>query len=119
MLLEMFGDPLATLPAPPLGHQRGDLEDEALDLAAHQFTELMGTTHDGSFSSESDVPLKDYLGRWLEESVRDSVRPRTWERHEKILSPELGNIRLDKPTPAQVQGLYRRELDSGISPRTG
>ena len=48
-----------------------------------------------------DVPtltLGEYLGRWLQNSVRDTVRQRTWERYEQIvrlhLKPELGHVRL-------------------------
>ena len=40
-----------------------------------------------------NVTLSEYLDRWLNASVRDTVRQRTWERYEQIvrvhLSPTL------------------------------
>lgn len=73
--------------------------------------------------SSEDIPkLVEYLNTWLNGSVKGSVRERTFERYEEIsrkhLTPELGSTKLNNLTPAQVQGLYRRKLDSGASPRT-
>jgi len=64
----------------------------------------------------------DYLDRWLYDSVRDTVRKGTFERHEQIIRlhirPFLGSIRLKALSPAHVQGFYREKLDSGLSPAT-
>jgi integrase len=64
----------------------------------------------------------DYLDRWLYDSVRDTVRKGTFERHEQIirlhLRPSLGNIKLKALSPAHVQGFYRERLDSRLSPAT-
>ena len=66
--------------------------------------------------------MGDYIQGWLYDSVRDSVRLNTWERYEQIcrqhLTPEIGDTKLHKLNPAQVQALYRRKLDSGLSSRT-
>jgi integrase len=73
-------------------------------------------------STEGAPKLREYLNSWLNGSVKGSVRERTFERYEEIsrkhLLPELGSTTLDDLTPVQVQGLYRRRLDSGASPRT-
>jgi integrase len=62
------------------------------------------------------------LDRWLNDSVRDTVRQRTWERYEQFvrvhLTPALGKIKLAKLIPAHVRGLYRDKLNSGLAPRT-
>ncbi len=72
--------------------------------------------------TEGAPKLGEYLSSWLNVSVKGSVRERTFERYEEIsrkhLMPELGSTKLDDLTPTQVQGLYRRKLDSGTSPRT-
>jgi integrase len=69
-----------------------------------------------------DIKLKDYLGQWLEDSVKDSVRERTYERYEQIsrnhIVPELGDTNLPSLTEMAIQSLYRRKLDAGCSPRT-
>jgi integrase len=62
-----------------------------------------------------------YLDKWLD-AVEDTVRQRTWQRHEEVvrlhLKPTVGNAKLDKLSALQVQAMYRRKLDSGLSPRS-
>ena len=62
-----------------------------------------------------------YLDRWLN-AVRDTVKQRTWQRHEEVarlhLKPALGSIRLESLNALQVQSLYRAKLDTGLSART-
>lgn len=69
-----------------------------------------------------DIKLKDYLEQWLQDSVKDSVSERTYERYEQItrnhIVPELGGTNLPSLTEMSIQSLYRRKLDSGCSPRT-
>ena len=88
---------------------------------ARKLTEGISQREDGP-SSENVTKLGEYLGSWLKDSVKDSVRDRTFERYEEItrkhLVPELGNTKLKDITPAQVQGLYRKKLNSGASART-
>jgi integrase len=64
----------------------------------------------------------DYLDRWLSNSVKDTVRERTYERYEEILrlhvKPALGRLKLKALTPAHVQDFYRDRLDNGFSPAT-
>jgi integrase len=72
------------------------------------------------YDSEN-LKIADYLDRWLD-SIRDTLRERTWRRHEEItrlhLKPTLGSVRLEKLNALEVQSLYRSKLDSGLSPRT-
>jgi integrase len=75
-----------------------------------------GITHD----SES-LTVERYLGRWLE-STRDTVGLRTYQRSEETarlhITPTLGKVRLDKLTAMQLDGLYRKKLKVGLSPRS-
>ncbi len=68
------------------------------------------------------IILRDFLKRWLNDSVKGSVSQKTWERYEQIcrihLIPEIGHLKIKDLNPLQVQGLYRRKLDSGLSSRT-
>jgi integrase len=78
---------------------------------------------DGGLVFDADnLRLGEYLGRWLADSVRDTVRPTTFERYEQIvrlhIRPVLGKVRLKNLTAAHVRGLYRQKLDNGLSPRT-
>ena len=66
--------------------------------------------------------VQEYLTRWLSNSVRDTVRQRTYERYESIvrvhLAPAIGKVKLKALTPDHVRGLYRKKLDGGLAPRT-
>jgi integrase len=68
------------------------------------------------------LKLGEYLDRWLSDSVKDTVRQRTWERYEQIvrvhIKPSLGRVKLKALTPNHVRALYREKLDAGSSPRT-
>src|SRR5919112_6312047 len=69
-----------------------------------------------------NLTLGEYLDRWLKDSVKDTVRISTYERHEAIirihLKPAFGKLKLKAVTPAHIQGLYRDRLDGGLSPAT-
>jgi integrase len=68
------------------------------------------------------LSLGEYLNRWLEGSVKGSVWHTTYRDYaghvRNHIAPELGRLKLAKLTSAHVQVLYRKKLDSGLSPRT-
>ena len=73
------------------------------------------------FETEN-LSLGEYLERWLEDSKRGSLAPRTLANYRPHLRnhlvPTLGHIKLNSLTPARIQALYRAKLDSGLSPAT-
>jgi integrase len=89
---------------------------------AEKLTKTMADRDGGLVFDAGTVTLAEYLERWLNDSVRDTVRQRTFERYESIvrihLASTLGRIKLKSLTPAHVRGLYRSKLDSGLAPRT-
>jgi integrase len=90
------------------------------DVAA-QLNKAIAERDSGIVYDSENLKVADYLDRWLD-SIRDTLRERTWRRHEEItrlhLKPSIGGIRLDKLNALEVQSLYRSKLDSGLSPRT-
>ncbi len=76
----------------------------------------------GLVSDAGNLKLSEYLERWLNDSVRGSVKPVTHESYARLVRvhvvPSLGNVKLSKLVPAHLQGFYRDKLDSGLSPRT-
>mgnify|MGYP000085347857 CR=1 FL=1 len=74
-----------------------------------------------NFEAEN-LALAEYLERWLEDSVKGSVWHTTYRDYRghvrNHIAPEIGRVKLAKLTPAHVQALYRRKIDSGLSPRT-
>ena len=81
-----------------------------------------GDAERGLVSDGGHVALSEYLARWLNDSVRGSVKPITHQSYEMLVNkhviPAVGNVRLSKITPAHLQGFYRSKLDAGLSPRT-
>ncbi len=84
-------------------------------LAALRAEVAAGLTADGSRLS-----VADWLYRWLAEEVRPSVRPRSYQAYEttvrRHLVPGLGQIRLQKLTPADVRAFMQRQLAAGLTP---
>src|SRR5918992_1333347 len=62
----------------------------------------------GLIFDAGSLTLGDYLDRWLNDSVRDTVRQRTWERYEQIarvhIKPALGRIKLKALTSTHARG---------------
>lgn len=64
----------------------------------------------------------EYLDQWIESAAKVRVRPRTLQGYEELLDryirPSLGNCRLAKLTPLEIQRTYARLLEQGLSPKT-
>ena len=62
-----------------------------------------------------------YLDGWLE-SVKPSLRPRTFERYTQYIRlhalPDIGRLPLSKLTPQHLQRLYAAKLAAGLAPMT-
>ena len=90
--------------------------------ARRNLRKARGDAERGLVTNGDNVRLSDYLARWLNDSVRGSVKPITHQSYEMLVDkhfvPALGNVRLSKLTPAHLQGFYRHKLDAGLSPRT-
>src|SRR5215216_2286204 len=78
---------------------------------------------DGGFVfDDENMSVGEYLKRWLDDSVRGSVRASTHASYERqvgrYIIPAIGRAKLEKLTPAHVQRLYREMQDRGLSART-
>ncbi len=64
----------------------------------------------------------EYLTRWLEDSARPKLRPRTFASYEQVvrlhIEPYLGRVPLQKLMPQQVQAWLNDRLKAGLSPRS-
>jgi integrase len=90
--------------------------------ARERLNELQELMKGGVDLLSGDSLLKDYLERWLEDSVKPSVRQKTYEGYESIcrvrIIPRIGRTKLSKVTPALLQNLYAELSKSGLSPRS-
>jgi integrase len=64
----------------------------------------------------------EFLDMWLEEAVKPSVRPRTYDSYTQMvrlhIKPTLGHYQLAQLTPQDVQKFLRHKLAAKLSPRT-
>lgn len=75
-----------------------------------------GIAHDSE-----NLTVEMYVERWLE-STRDTVGLRTYQRSEETarlhIAPTVGKVKVDKLTAMQLDELYRKKLEAGLSPRS-
>lgn len=66
--------------------------------------------------------VAQFLAQWLDASVKPSVKTKTYEGYESIVRvrvvPHLGKRLLTKLTPLDVQELYTKLADAGLSARS-
>jgi integrase len=89
---------------------------------AAKLRKILADRDGGVYFDAENLTLGEYLERWLEGSVKGSVWHTTYRDYaghvRNHIAPELGRLKLAKLTSAHVQALYRKKLDSGLSPRT-
>jgi integrase len=70
----------------------------------------------------SNLTFKDYLERWLSDSVRDSVKLNTYKSYSQLthghIIPVLGRNKLKGLTPSHVRSFRSSALGAGLSTRT-
>src|ERR671933_19121 len=104
------------------GRKRKTLYGKTRQEVAAKLAKALSDREGGLVFDAGNVTLGQYLDRWLNDSVRGSVRQRTFERQEQIvrvnIKPTLGRIKLKSLTPGHVRGFYREKLEAGLSPTT-
>ena len=104
------------------GRKRKTLYSKTRQEVAVKLAQALSDREGSLIFDARNLTLGDYLYRWLNDSVRDTVRQRTWERYEQMvrvhIKPTLGRTKLKTLNSAQVRGLYREKLDVGLAPRT-
>ena len=106
----------------PDGPKRKTLYGRKYKQVERKLAEARGDAARGLVFDAENQTVGEYLERWLRDSVQGSVRPVTHASYaglmKKHVVPELGRVKLDKLSPAHLQGLYRAKLGTGLSPRT-
>lgn len=71
------------------------------------------------------ITVTQFLERWLTDTVKPSVKTRTYENYESVVRvrivPRIGTVKLGKLRPLDVQKLYtdlKEDKDSPLSPRS-
>jgi integrase len=95
------------------GRNRREVQERLKDLARQR--------EQGLLVASADQLTGDFLARWLEDTVRNSVRPKTYDSYElnvRRLQPLIGSVRLGSLSPAHVQSAYGALLRRGLSARS-
>jgi integrase len=104
------------------GRKRKTIYGKTCAEVAEKLAKAVMDRADGLVVDGGNLRLFEYPERWLADSVRDTVRAKTYENYAYLVRtyivPSLGSITLKALTPAHVQRFYREKLDSGLAPRT-
>lgn len=104
------------------GRKRRTVYGKTRAEVAAKLTKAVSDREDGLVFDDEGLTTEEYLGRWLKDSVRDTVRPSTYERNQTLVRlhivPAVGRLKLKALTPAHVRWFYREKLDSGLSDGT-
>ena len=88
---------------------------------ADKLTDALNSQQKGLPIAPERQTTAEFLDRWLQNSARPSVRPKTYIFYESIvrlhLKPVVGRFRLQKLTPQHVERLISQKLETGMSPR--
>jgi integrase len=105
-----------------IGPKRKILYGKTRSEVAKKLTKAMADRDGGLVFDTNNQTLGEYLARWLNDSVRGSVKPITFESYERLVRghivPALGRVKLKNLSPPHLQAFYRDRLDTGLSPAT-
>jgi integrase len=106
----------------PTGRKRKVIYAKSHEEARRRLTEAIAERDKGLVYDSGGVTLEEYLGRWLEDSVRGSVKVTTHAGYERVarlhVCPTLGSTKLSALAPAHLQTLYRTKLDERLAPKS-
>jgi len=90
--------------------------------ASEKLTEALAQAQKGIIANTGAMTDGAFIERWLEDTVRGSVRQSTYQRDESLcrvhIVKALGKKKLKTLSAADVQRFYRAKLDSGLSSAT-
>jgi len=90
--------------------------------AQSYLTDTLATMNKGTFVAPSPLTVDEYLDQWLQDAARGRLRERTFADYSEILKryvrPALGRKKLSNLRPLDIQIVYTKMLDRGLSART-
>ena len=106
----------------PTGPKRKSIYGKEREEVAEKLVEALSNRNKGLIFEGKDQTLSAYLDRWLNGSVKGSVKPSTYEGYERMIrnhiKPALGHRKLKNLAPDHVQYFYQKKLDVGLAPGT-
>jgi integrase len=106
----------------PTGPKRKTIYGKEREDVAEKLIEALSNRNKGLIFEGEDQTLSAYLDRWLNGSVKGSIKPSTFESYERMIrnhiKPALGHRKLKNLAPDHVQYFYQSKLDAGLAPGT-
>lgn len=82
-----------------------------------QVNKTLGNVQAGTYREPSKLTMAEWLTSWLNDYMRPSLRPTTWESYktqvDKHILPALGHLRLSQLQTSDLQALYNQKLQGG------
>lgn len=89
--------------------------------ARQRLAELQELQKGGVDLLSGETPLSEYLDRWLQDSVKNRVRQKTYDNYASIcrvrVVPRIGRVKLSKVTPAILLLVFESEWLPAWLPR--
>jgi integrase len=104
------------------GGKRKTIYAKTYKEAQEKLRKALYEQQQGTLVTAPQQALAQFLTDWLENTQRQSVRPRTYERYEEIVRlhiiPVLGRHKLQQLSAQHVQSFYAKKLKEGLSALT-
>jgi integrase len=104
------------------GGKRKTLYAKTRKEAQEKLRKALYEQQQGTLVTAPQQTVTQFLTGWLENTQRQSVRPRTYERYEEIIRlhilPILGHHKLQNLAAPHLQAFYTKKLQEGLSPLT-
>ncbi len=82
-----------------------------------QVNKALGKVQAGTYKEPSKLTTAEWLTSWLNEYMKASLRPTTWESYQvqvdRHILPALGHLRLSQLQTSHLQKLYNEKLNGG------
>lgn len=104
------------------GPRRRYVSGKTREEVRQKLAKAMADRDGGLVFDAGSLTVGNYLHRWLETSVKGSVRESTCESYrcqvKRYVIPMVGGVKLKRLTAVHVQEMYRSMLDRNLSSRT-
>jgi integrase len=90
--------------------------------ANHYLSTTLASMNQGTFVKPSPMTIDEYLDQWLDSAARGRVRKRTFTDYSELLKryvrPAIGGKKLSDLRPLDIQTLYTKMQERGLSARS-
>jgi integrase len=104
------------------GRKRRSVSGKTRAEVSRKLTEAMADRDGGLLHDAGKLTVREYLDRWLADSVKGTVKEATYANYayitHKHVSPALGHVKLKTLTPAHVRGFYGEKARTNLSAST-